>query len=368
MRDKVLCAYIFILSLGGGFSARGAEGELFRDSAKPVSSSGTAAQPERKNPGTVFIDKNAQANPAEQTQTLNPNGTAAVEINSLPICPVGVPASVTTPGIGTHNSASCRIAGPLGVVQGQPATGQAVGAVPASGGQGPLPPMMPMPQSLPTATHGGPAYACHEGGDSPCQCANAGKVEEAVKEALDFYKANAACIGGKSPDDPSTLMAINDYRGRTGCMYLVDMNGKCNFATTSDYGTGGGAPPTPGCRDESHMTPAGFHVTSVHNGERYDDSNSLELTNLQGQGSKRRAILIHQGRCGGGASTWGCSGVGNYPEVRRRLGHGALVYNYFGSKVGNCSGARSTECARDGGGSSRVLRRQEKSAINGSSK
>ena len=199
----------------------------------------------------------------------------------------------------------------------------------------------------------GRGRVCFTDGDSPCKCENAGTITEAIKEAQDFL---ALCVAQGTIRAPNRLMAINDYRGRRGCMYLIDVKtGKCEYATTSAYGTGSGAPPEPGCGNGSRMTPAGFHVTRPHNGARYDSSNSLGLVGLQGQDSVSRGVLIHQGKCSGGAATWGCAGVGNYPEVRRRLGsQGALVYNYFGGRVGNCSGARNKNSCRADNGSTTV--------------
>lgn len=253
----------------------------------------------------------------------------------------------------------------MGGVTGSPVmqpvtTGQEPGSVPAaqpapSGGAGMMPGMMPMgamgamgaqPQSASNRRSGrAGTYVCFNDEESPCKCENVATIAEAIKEAQEFH---ALCVEQGVIRSPNRLMAINDYRGRVGCMYLIDVNtGQCDYATTSDYGTGSGVPPRPGCTSGSHMTPAGFHLTRPHNGERYDESNSLGLMGLQGQMSGPRAILIHQGKCRGGAATWGCSGVGNYPEVRKRLGRqGTLVYNYFGDEVGNCRGVRNKKSCR----------------------
>jgi hypothetical protein len=176
-----------------------------------------------------------------------------------------------------------------------------------------------------------------------CQC-------EAGKESAGFKSLGPAIQASKEyfnshmnmRSGTTSKIAINDYRSQVGCMYIIDMKDNSCYATTSSWGTGSnqGGSPTPGCGSGSQMTPAGFHVTSAHNGGKYNNSNSLGMSDLQGQGSTGRGILIHQGSCNGGASTWGCAGVGDFTKVQSLLGQGSLVYNYFGEKgVGNCSGA-----------------------------
>lgn len=227
------------------------------------------------------------------------------------------------------------------------------------GGMNPMSSMMPMMGQMgqsPQSSNNGrgrrssalPA-ACFNN-SSVCQCHGASKIADAIKEAQEFHQL---CTSqGVLNSSGNRLMAINDYREKVGCMYLVNVDtGQCEFATTSDYGRGSGVPPRPGCESNSRMTPAGFHVTRPHNGARYDTGNSLGMAGLQGQNSAGRGILIHQGYCRGGASTWGCAGVGDYKGVRERLGsQGSLIYNYFGDEVGNCSGARDrSSCKRDDG-------------------
>ena len=105
------------------------------------------------------------------------------------------------------------------------------------------------------------------------------------------------------------------------------------------------------------MTPPGFHVTYSHaGGGKFTPENCLGMLDLQNQGSSARGILIHAGQ-GGGASTWGCSGVSNFDEAKKDLGFGSLVYNYFGDKEKNAKGCTDAtgdnmkcERGRDGGG------------------
>lgn len=294
--------------------------------------------------GTVFQAESADT---EEADTETPSAPSLSASPSPSPSPSQVPAGMV----------GSPVVQPVG---GETQAGENQAAQPsaASGGSGMMPAMMSPMLGQPFNSGGRRmrgSYVCFDNGNSPCQCANVGKIAEAIKEAQEFH---ALCVSQGVLRSPNRLMAINDYRDRVGCMYLIDVQtGQCDYATTSDYGTGSGVPPRPGCRSGSHMTPAGFHVTRPHNGERYDSSNSLGLASLQGQGSSGRAILIHQGNCGGGAATWGCSGVGNYPEVRKRLGsQGALVYNYFGDEVGNCSGVRNKKTCRS---DSSVIRSRE---------
>jgi len=130
-------------------------------------------------------------------------------------------------------------------------------------------------------------------------------------------------------------IAVNDYSSvRMPMMYIFDLQGKCLGKTAVAYGNGVGPTRPMPCGDTgSHLTPPGFHLTSVHNGALYNSSNSLGLVGLEGQNSKARGVIIHKSRAPGAASTWGCSGVGNqaFYAVKKSLGEGSLVYNYFGN-------------------------------------
>lgn len=231
------------------------------------------------------------------------------------------------------------------------------GGAPGGGGG------QPQGQQQPESDHSNYQHDSESGGSlagsggGNCSCSalqnSSGGLGDAVKE---MQKYRASCLGRNSSGRSglSEKMALNDYRGSTGCMYILDADsGTCTFATPAAYGTGGGVPPQPGCDGESHQTPAGFHVTARHEqGSRYGPNNSLLMVGLQNQGSAGRGILIHQGSCQGGACSWGCSGVTDFERVKSELGEGALVYNFFGGKVGNCSAAGNPNvCSRDGGGS-----------------
>lgn len=191
---------------------------------------------------------------------------------------------------------------------------------------------------------------------SQCQCGGSGfaSLTQAVFTAQKYEQMHQSAIG------TSQKLAINDYRNRTGCMYIVDLSsGQCEYATTSDWGSGSnknGGNPVPNCTSGSEGTPAGFHLTVPHggSGEKYNASDSLGLEDLQGQGTIDRGVLIHQSNsnCSAGPSTWGCAGVGDFAEVQKRLGYHSLVYNYFGEGVvGNCTGAADLNNSRPNSGS-----------------
>ncbi len=197
-----------------------------------------------------------------------------------------------------------------------------------------------------------------------CKCDGLSSLKDtAVKETLEYAKANRACIGARGSGQIPENMAINDYRSSTGCMYIIDSTGRCVKAVDAAYGIGSnqhGGAPTPGCGGGSLATPSGFHITGRHNGGRYNESNSMLMQDLQGQGSAGRGILIHAGSCSGGACTWGCTGVSSngqsseetFQDVRRMLGYGALVYNFFGEGR-NCPGVDRNTCGGSVGSSGR---------------
>lgn len=287
--------------------------------------------------GTNSTLTNQGAQPTGPSQPMNPSQTATgTGVPTGPSQPM-VPQS-GIPGVGTTSPL------PPGAVP--PAA-----AAPAAAQS--LPPMIQAPSGYyPSTGSSGSSRetrTCYGQDKAVCSCKSMKDIKGALENVKQFVTSCTSNISEKYKSGSSELLAINDYRGKVGCMYIVDIEGNCKEATTSDYGQGSGSPPTPGCRDGSHMTPAGFHVTGKHFGqERYDDSNSLIMIGLQGQSSHNRGILVHQGRCGGGAATWGCAGVGDYKLVRKLLGYGSLVYNYFGDQSGNCSGARRmTNCQLD---------------------
>lgn len=187
------------------------------------------------------------------------------------------------------------------------------------------------------------------------------KCDEApasAKEAFQTAKAFRQTCSHANRGD-SQKIAVNDYSGvRMPYMYIFDLDGKCLGKTAVSYGNGEGPVKPQPCNDDGkHLTPPGMFLTSEHNGASYNSSNSLGLTGLEGQGSRGRGVLIHPAGAPGTASSWGCSGVGYnaFNAVKKSLGYGALVYNFFGNTTGpghcrNRNGlTRTTFCQQDPG-------------------
>ena len=200
-----------------------------------------------------------------------------------------------------------------------------------------------------------------------CSCSGASAVKDAFDKAKKYYDKNKQCISGAGGGGNSSSggsggggqdIAVNDYTKANGCMYIFNMDGSCKDAMTAAYGSGSaGSPPVPGCGNGSKMTPPGFHVTAKHESAKFNESNSLGMLDLQNQGSSARGILIHDGKGSDGATTWGCSGVGDFAKAKADLGIGSLVYNYFGAKEKDAKGCTDAtgdnmkcERGRDGGG------------------
>jgi hypothetical protein len=201
-----------------------------------------------------------------------------------------------------------------------------------------------------------------------CKCDGLSSLKDtAVADTLKYIETNKSCIEARSGGQIPENMAINDYRSSTGCMYIIDRTGHCVKAVDAAYGIGSnqhGGAPTPGCGAGSLATPSGFHITGRHNGGRYNESNSMLMQDLQGQGSAGRGILIHSGVCSGGACTWGCTGVSSngqpseetFQDVRRKIPYGSLVYNYFGEGPGrSCPGIDKFSCSGSVGSSGHGL-------------
>lgn len=207
-----------------------------------------------------------------------------------------------------------------------------------------------------TTSSPGISQAGTDGKVEPCNAVPS-QVQKAVTEAMEFRNK---CTLAQTGDDKKIL--INDFStNNTPYMYIFDLSGKCLGRTGVSYGNGvGRVSPTPCSDKNSHLTPPGFHLTGVHNGAKYNDSNSLAMIGLEGQGSVDRGVVIHPSSRPGTASTWGCAGIGAFNQVRQMLGsrgYGSLVYNYFGSK-GTAGGCRNRSgmgphnfCRKDGNSS-----------------
>lgn len=154
--------------------------------------------------------------------------------------------------------------------------------------------------------------------------------------------------GSKLANNGQGKVAIADMGAKPPKLFLLDRQNlnSCSLATTISIGTASqGDPPKAGNEPDSNMTPAGFHITRVHQGERYGPNNSLALdgTGTENNHSLSRAILIHAKDQG--QNTIGCIGVP--PEhmntVLNALATGSVIYNHFpqqqeGDSINNCDG------------------------------
>lgn len=173
-------------------------------------------------------------------------------------------------------------------------------------------------------------------------CANIpADVKRAYAEAKAF---SVACPTAKLA--PGKKIAINDYSaGGEARMYIFNQSGGCLGSVSISWGGGAGGRKEACSTNNSKMTPPGFHITAPHNGSRYNESNSIGLAGLSGQDSLGdRGILIHPvGYTTNRGNTWGCTGVpdSDFADLKRSLGYGSLVYNYFGSSGSSSCGDRA---------------------------
>lgn len=176
------------------------------------------------------------------------------------------------------------------------------------------------------------------------------QVQAAFKESVAF--SNSGC--GPAKLAPGKYIAVNDYSRQNGyapAMYIFDQNGKCVKSVPVSWGVpASGRSPSnydmskkiPACStDGSNLTPPGFHLTTKHDGGKYDSSNSVGLAGLCGQPSSDRGVVIHAAHgVAGRYRTQGCPAVpeGDLRQIMNFLGEGSLVYNYFGpNPLKDCS-------------------------------
>lgn len=188
------------------------------------------------------------------------------------------------------------------------------------------------------------------GGYSPASYSASGGSCGSVPSHVKSAYAKARSFADSCPTAKLAVgkyVAINDYSGDgRPSMYIFDQTGGCVKSVPISWGVGAGSAKNgklEACSsDTSHKTPPGFHITAAHRGgQRYNESNSLGLASLSGQNSLGdRGIVIHGKQPAGASNTWGCTGVpfGDFAQIKRLLGVGSLVYNYFGDTPNNnCS-------------------------------
>lgn len=154
--------------------------------------------------------------------------------------------------------------------------------------------------------------------------------------------------GSKLANNGQGKVAVTDMSLNPPKLFLLDRSNlnNCSMSTPISIGSGsGGPPPKPGNEPKSNMTPAGFHITRLHQGERYGPNNSLALdgTGTENNNSLSRGILLHAKS--EGQNTIGCIGVPpeKLNDVMNALGTGSVIYNHFpqeqnGDSVQNCDG------------------------------
>lgn len=182
----------------------------------------------------------------------------------------------------------------------------------------------------------------------PCFGTSSGAVS-AMREYL------MRCGGRLS--NRSGNIAINDFSVNPPMMFIMDQSmNRCIASIPITYGAGSQqTPPQPGNVSGENGTPAGFHITKPHNGERYQEHNSVGIsgTGSENNATLMRGVVIHAYPPGN--ATWGCIGVPpeQFDLVKNSLSYGAVVYNHFaqmpkGTSSNNCT-APGTEGAGVGG-------------------
>lgn len=177
------------------------------------------------------------------------------------------------------------------------------------------------------------------------QSANCSDLSSEAKQNMQKWLDKC---GSKLANNGAGKVAIVDMSGSTPKLFMLDKQNlnTCSLAVPVSIGVNSvGPPPKPGNEKESNMTPAGFHITRVHQGERYGPNNSLAMdgTGSENNNSLSRGILLHAKQPG--ANTIGCIGVPpeKLNDIMNQLGTGSVIYNHFpnernGDSANNCDG------------------------------
>lgn len=133
---------------------------------------------------------------------------------------------------------------------------------------------------------------------------------------------------------PNGNVAIIDFSTSRPVLYVLRQSDlSCVQAVHIGYGVGShGNPPRAGNTPESHMSPPGFHITKVHNGSAYQEFNSIGIMGMGRDNSNTagRGVILHPSN----GHTHGCIGIpwARFAEIKKQLGYGTVVYNYFPSQ------------------------------------
>ncbi|MBX3018168.1 MAG: hypothetical protein KF767_09790 [Bdellovibrionaceae bacterium] len=162
-----------------------------------------------------------------------------------------------------------------------------------------------------------------------------GGLAPAAKEKMKAYLSRC----GSSLRIPNGNVSIIDFSTSRPVLYVLRQSDlSCVTAVHVGYGVNShGNPPRPNNTPSSLATPPGFHITKVHNGRAYQEFNSI---GIQGMGSENsntvgRGVILHPSN----GHTHGCIGIpwAQFAEIKRHLGYGTVVYNYFPSQTNNDS-------------------------------
>lgn len=175
--------------------------------------------------------------------------------------------------------------------------------------------------------------------DSECT----GLAPEARKKMQDYIRHCGSSLSNEN-------VVITDFSSITPIMYILRRS-DMSMVGCSRVGYGSkshGNPPIPGNGAQSHQTPGGFFVTKVHNGEAYQEWNSIGLRGLGSENAQtiNRGVIMHPTN----GHTWGCVGIPSkrFAVAKSQIGYGATVLHYF---PGQATPSQSV-CPRSGGQSS----------------
>lgn len=171
---------------------------------------------------------------------------------------------------------------------------------------------------------------------------------ETVRKAYDYYKTNQKTIEHASfgGSEGGGKIVINDFSQNPPRMFVLDPskldsegNPTCRFSAPVDFGKKSGREKIPGCGLQSQMTPPGFHITTAKGlGPRYTYPKAVGLVSCEGQGSRKRGLLIHTApysKDEGRPTTFGTLSLAEkHGRMIQEIGGGSLVLNHFGDSEG----------------------------------
>jgi hypothetical protein len=183
-------------------------------------------------------------------------------------------------------------------------------------------------------------------------------IQYAFNTARDFR--HSCPLAQKYP--ARTNVAVSDFsqaNGGTPYMFVFDKDGACLGKFKAGFGAGvkrrsGRKPlssaPVPSNATDSYLTPEGMHLTrEIESSSKFRGTDAMLEDGLEGQASASRYVYIHKVQHPGTAVTEGCTGLSeaDLKEVKKLLGVGSVVYNYFGSAISDSHERANAVCTRD---------------------